>query len=245
MIAKRLESIRHIVPDMEQPLLKLPLLLEGKDLLFRKDGKLLDQRGQGRFDFTENNTPFSRHSGVLDSVQTPEYRLNGEADAETPYLRCLDTALAPSQEMLREKAGRFEEDGNLTAALESYRQLLALEPGDPALQFQVAEILYQQGDLSAAGERYMMAIELDGDFVEARANLACVLAESGQPEAAVLAFRKTLELYPDYADVHYHLGMTLLQIRRDAEANLHLQLFLELAPTSPWADRVRGVLGQE
>ena len=95
------------------------------------------------------------------------------------------------------------------------------------------------GILSAARERYYVAIELDEDFVEARSNLGCVLAEQGDLALAEAAFRGALEFHPDYADAHYHLARLLDHAHRAAEAARHWQLFMNLAPASPWADEAR------
>src|SRR6478735_12285171 len=84
-----------------------------------------------------------------------------------------------------------------------------------------------------------MAIELDEDFVEARCSLGCVLAEQGEAKLAEAAFRGALEYHPDYADAHYHLARLLDSENRLAEAARHWQLFMNLAPESPWADEAR------
>jgi tetratricopeptide (TPR) repeat protein len=107
----------------------------------------------------------------------------------------------------------------------------------------LAELLYQTGDLSAARERYYVAIELDEDFVEARSNLGCVLDELGEAALAQAAFRGALEYHPDYADAHYHLAKLLDRVDRAAEASRHWQLFMNLAPASPWADEARERIG--
>jgi Tfp pilus assembly protein PilF len=109
----------------------------------------------------------------------------------------------------------------------------------------LAELLYRIGDLSAARERYYTAIELDEDFVEARSNLGCVLAEQGDFALAEAAFRGALEYHPDYADAHYHLARLLDRENRSAEASRHWQLFMNLAPASPWADEARERIGVE
>ena len=84
-----------------------------------------------------------------------------------------------------------------------------------------------------------MAIELDEDFVEARSNLGCVLAEQGDVALAEAAFRGALEYHPDYADAHYHLAKLLDRMNRRPEAARHWNLFMNLAPASPWADEAR------
>ncbi|MBN2292441.1 MAG: tetratricopeptide repeat protein, partial [Pirellulales bacterium] len=95
-----------------------------------------------------------------------------------------------------------------------------------------------------ARERYYMAIELDEDYVEARANLGCVLAETGQLDLAVAAFEGALAFHGDYADVHYHLARVLTDLGDRKKARQHWQVFIRLAPDSPWAEEAREQLGE-
>lgn len=240
ILTKRLDTLKRFLPELERPFSKIPLFTSGKHLLFHRDGKILDERGQHRFlfdDFSDDSLPYSPsfHSSQIeeDTENVP---------SPTGRFAFLELALQPSPEHLYNMANQLEEEGNLSGALDCYRARLQAGSADAVIHFQIAEVLYRLGDLAAARERYLVAIELDGEYVEARTNLACVLAELGELDMAVHAFRGALELHPDYSDVHYHLGMTLWQLRRKSEARLHFDLFLELSPASPWVDRVRTIL---
>ncbi|HVT29824.1 MAG TPA: tetratricopeptide repeat protein, partial [Lacipirellulaceae bacterium] len=142
-------------------------------------------------------------------------------------------------EDLRALAAELEGSGQPDRAAEVYRAILFTDESTADDHFALAELLYLGGDLSAARERYYVAIELDEDFVEARSNLGCVLAEQGEFGLAEAAFRGALEYHPDYADAHYHLARLLDRTNRSAEASRHWQLFMNLAPASPWADEAR------
>lgn len=228
-IAKRIESLRRIVPDAERPLAQLALFVEGKSLLLRKDGILLDQRGQQRFDFELlDNAPESEELSALTTIVEPKDNL----------LEAIDAAFAPPPESLFEMAALLEEEGCFKEAIAMYRTLLLAGPPEAAVHFQLAELLYRQGDLTAARERYYMAIEIEEDYVEARANLGCVLAELGDLPLAIEAFRGALAFHPDYADVHFHLGIALRRIGKEPEGVMHLKIFRDLAPDSPWLDKV-------
>jgi tetratricopeptide (TPR) repeat protein len=76
---------------------------------------------------------------------------------------------------------------------------------------------------------------LDEEYVEARANLGCVLAELGQRELAVAAFEGALAFHGEYPDAHYHMARVLDDLGRPDEAGHHWQVFVSLAPESPWA----------
>jgi tetratricopeptide (TPR) repeat protein len=139
-------------------------------------------------------------------------------------------------EDLRSLAADLEAADRDDQAIDVYRALLISGQSTADDHFAIAELLYRRGDLSAARERYYTAIELDEDFVEARSNLGCVLAEQGDTSLAEAAFRGALEFHHDYADAHYHLARLLDRAGRSAEASRHWQLFMNLAPASPWAD---------
>jgi tetratricopeptide (TPR) repeat protein len=142
-------------------------------------------------------------------------------------------------EDLRSLAAELEESGRQDQAIDVYRAILVSGEFTADDQFALAELLYGRGDRSAARERYYMAIELDDNFVEARSSLGCVLVEQGDLTLAEAAFRGALEYHPDYEDAHYHLARLLDRLQRTEEAARHWQLFMNLAPASPWADEAR------
>jgi tetratricopeptide (TPR) repeat protein len=138
---------------------------------------------------------------------------------------------------LYDAALRAELSGDLELATETYRTIIAIDGSTPQLNFQIAELLYRRGELAAARERYFVALEQDEEFVEARANLGCVLVELGEEQLAIAAFQGALKYHPDYAEVHFHLGMLLKRVGAINDAVEHLQLFVDLMPDSPWADK--------
>ncbi|MEN6457424.1 MAG: tetratricopeptide repeat protein [Thermoguttaceae bacterium] len=214
VIEKKLEAIARYLPNVSRPLAQLSVIVHGKEILLRQGEGLVEPGGQLRFDF--------------------------DAWEEGPAAPTPAVPTAPDQ--LCRLAAELEEDGQLAAAAEMYRALMAATGPKPEICFQVAELLYRQGDLSGARERYYMAIELDEDYVEARANLGCVLAELGDHDLAVAAFEGALRYHPEYADVHYHLARTLDEMGRRGDAEQHWRAFLEQAPESPWAEEAHGRL---
>ncbi len=221
-IGKLLAELARQWPEVERPLLTLPLVVEGKRLLVRRaDEQLMEPRGQLRIDFAA----FEEEAADLASPPTISLRdsLVRHAEEETPA-------------SLLHHADELAEAGDLPAAIEMVRAALAAGGLRPEWCFQLAELLYRQGDLTAARERYFTAIELDEDFVEARANLGCLLAELGDKELAVAAFEGALAFHPNYADVHYQLARTLDELQQVTLAQHHWERFLALSPDSPWAD---------
>jgi tetratricopeptide (TPR) repeat protein len=217
------------LPNVARPLAQLSVIVHGKEILLRQGEGLVEPGGQLRFDFDA----WEAEKGT------------GPICAEHPEGRPgkLDLSPFPPPDQMCRLAAELEEDGQLAAAAEMYRAVMAATGPKPEICFQVAELLYRQGDLSAARERYYMAVELDEDYVEARANLGCVLAETAERDLAVAAFEGALRYHPDYADVHYHLARTLDEMDRRDQAEEHWRAFLAQAPDSPWAEEARSRLG--
>ncbi len=240
-IERQLRELQQFLPEIERPLEQLSILADGKRLLLRQEGGLLDASGQLRFDFdaTVDDSPdvLSAHDDEACDEDEPEV-----ASAREALMAPLQP---PSVDHLRQAAAECEDEGDLDQAAELYRAILAAEGPHAETCFQLADVLYRQGDLTAARERYYAAIEIDEEFIEARANLGCVLLELDQPQLAEAAFRGALAGYPDYADAHYHLARTLTRLERPGEAQEHWREFLRLSPRSPWAEEAEQALGEE
>jgi tetratricopeptide (TPR) repeat protein len=220
-IARQLQELKRRFPQAARPLADLPLVVQGRQLLLRREERLLEPGGQLVLDFDAFDAEQDRSSVVC----VPE--------REPPDLEPNEHS-GPVE--LAAHAAALEEEGDLAQAAEMYRAALASGGLTAELCFQLAETLYRLGDLPAARERYYMALEIDEEFVEARANVGCLLAEMGETELAIAALEGALTLHPDYADAHYHLARLLDQQGRNGEAETHWVRFLECAPDSPWAD---------
>ncbi len=234
-IEKKLAQLSRYIPEIERPLAQLSVIVEGKQILLRLGEGLIEPGGQLRIDFDALEEPLDGDAPAALGDLVPTVSLADHL-AEQPEFS--------SPEEMVCMATKYEDAGQLEAAVEMYRAALTAGGPRPELCFQLAELLYRLEDLSAARERYFMAIELDEDFVEARANLGCVLAETGELELAVAAFQGTLAHHSDFPDVHYHLARTFDELGRDGEARGHWQEFLRLAPDSPWADEAQVRLSQ-
>ncbi len=232
-VNRQLEKLSRLMADLPRPLADPAVVVEGRRLFIRRDEGLAEPSGQLLIDFDVAKTAVTDDTGpvVIPFVAQETLR-------QAPANR--DRGSHPkTAEDLRALAAELEGNGQPQQAVEVYRAILFSGESTAEDQFALAELLYLGGDLSAASERYYVAIELDEDFVEARSNLGCVLAEQGESGLAEAAFRGALEYHPDYADAHYHLARLLDRAERSVEASRHWQLFMNLAPASPWADEAR------
>ncbi len=239
-IEKKLASLARYLPSVQRPLAQLSVIVEGRQILLRQGDGLIEPGGQLRFDFDAapaqvaplDEAPLDQAPVELPATEQSEQAGDGISNADL-------ARLARSPDDLFAEAAEQEEEGNIDAAIDTYRAAMAAAGPTAEACFQLAELFYRLGDVSAARERYYMAIELDEDYVEARANLGCVLAETGRLELAVAAFQGALAFHGDYADVHYHLARALTELGDRKKAQQHWQAFIRLAPDSPWAEEAR------
>jgi tetratricopeptide (TPR) repeat protein len=237
-VNRRLDELARLLPESPRPLADPAVVVEGRRLFVRRGEGLAEPSGQLVIDFDAAKPQAAGGADVAGPVAIPFVAAlrggsTGRARGAHPV----------ASEDLRVLAAELEESGREDQAVDVYRAILVSGDFTADDHFALAELLYRSGDLSAARERYYMAIELDEDFVEARSNLGCVLAEQGDMGLAEAAFRGALEYHPDYADAHYHLARLLDRASRRDEASRHWQLFMSLAPASPWADEARERLG--
>ena len=254
ILEKRLNKIRGLFPDIRKPLAQLSAIVEGKDVLLRKENRLIDHRGQIRIDFDALDFPENKGleffeeqaENILDNPALSEFEQAKPIPlSDRNPLQCLDSIVhpnGPTAQTLCETALVLDSEGDLHGALATYRAALMSEGPDAETCFQIAGVLYRLGDLAGARERYYMALEIDEEYVEARANLGCLFVELGDTELAISAFQGAIAYHPDYADVHYHLGTLLWKYDRKEEALKHLRTFLRLQPDSPWAENVREII---
>lgn len=227
-IESKLSKLVGLFPDLQRPLSQLSVIVEGRELLLRNGGGLIEPGGQKRFDFSSEEAEQQEGSDVITFEQAVIER-------DVDQLQTRDDFI--------ELAVEYEDEDDIESACEVYRSMLLAFGPSPDICFRLAENLFHIGDLAAARERYYVAIELDEHFVEARASLGCLLVELGKHELAISAFQGALEHHPDYPDVTYHLARELDEVGRPEEAESYWQKFLDLAPRSPWADEARGRLG--
>jgi tetratricopeptide (TPR) repeat protein len=235
-VNRRLDDVSRSLPDLPRPLADPSVVVEGRHLYIRRGENMATPSGQMVIDFDAAGSEEGGDSAPNSTVAIPFAATDSLRSSTKSVRRGGHPFVA---EDLRAVAAELESKGREDQAIDVYRAILVSGQSTPDDHFALAELLYRGGDLSAARERYYVAIELDEDFVEARSNLGCVLAEQGDLALAEAAFRGALEFHPDYADAHYHLARLLDRAHRAAEAARHWQLFMNLAPASPWADEAR------
>jgi tetratricopeptide (TPR) repeat protein len=144
-------------------------------------------------------------------------------------------------------------EGNLDAAIESYRQALSRRWSDASkVHNNLGGVYYEEGRLDEAIEQYQLALGLSeprlsltssssplmpsatasfaaSPFI-AHSNLADALARKGRPQEALQHYRQALQLDPQSAKVHANLGATLAELENYAEGIQELEHALSIDP---------------
>jgi tetratricopeptide (TPR) repeat protein len=206
-----LEQLRGWLPNLGASLSQLALLEDNGRLLVR-DGErgLMESTGQLQLDFG--------------------------ADGETTSVPWSQDA---TSDELFDEALEHHDNGLCEEAAALYLRAIELDPKDPVLHFNLANVQYEQGLLDDSCATYLAATQLDPQYVEAWNALGCVLSQMGRSKEAVVAFRRAIELVRDYGDAHFNLASELEQIGEYASANKHWRRYVELDNTGPWADTAR------
>jgi tetratricopeptide (TPR) repeat protein len=126
---------------------------------------------------------------------------------------------APSNYRARNELGaELAAQGQVTDAIEQYRQALKLKPDFPEAHNNLGITLASQGRATEAIEHYRQALKSKPDYAKAHNNLGAALASRGQVDQAIEQFQQALKSNPDFAMAHYNLGNLLTSRGQVAEA---------------------------
>ncbi len=231
-------------PDLTPVLDYIALSSDKKALVFCNGEQGIDPRGQQMIVFNSDNTV--EISGEPSNTLSAAIHKDAFLDIYKRFIPGGHSPINFSQDdleyirkiidkqilLLCESAWKLEGEGRIKEALELYRSALVCGGADPAICFQLAELLARCGDLTAARERFYMTLELDRNNAEAQAALGHVLVRLKENEKAIDVFESLLINNPDFIDIHYDLGELLFQTGRKKEAAEHLHLYLQQAPNT-------------
>src|SRR5436190_341231 len=127
-------------------------------------------------------------------------------------------------------AVQHHQAGQLQAAEQIYRQILAVDPNQVDALHLLGVIALQMGKHELAIQHISRAIELNGTESVFHNNLGNAFKAHGKLDEAVACFRRALDLTPDYAEAHSNLGTAFKDLGRLDEAVACHRRALELKP---------------
>lgn len=119
---------------------------------------------------------------------------------------------------LAERALAAQRSGRRAEAEALWRHLLAVEPANTAVSFQLGLLLAESGRLEEATERFVQVLAALPSSAEAAGNLGFVYQRLGRLEEAVDLYRRALALQPELAVVRNNLAGALHDLGQSAEA---------------------------
>jgi len=120
--------------------------------------------------------------------------------------------------------------GRLPQAEAIYRQILQIDPNQPAILNHLGVITRHLGKPETAVELFTKALAIDPAFAEAHINLGTAFKHLGKLDEAVASYRKALAIKPDIAETHYNLGTTFKALGKLDEAVAGYRKALAIKP---------------
>ncbi|SDY66239.1 cytochrome c-type biogenesis protein CcmH [Modestobacter sp. DSM 44400] len=133
--------------------------------------------------------------------------------------------------------------GAAGAQLAALRDATRARPQDPAAWLTYATALDQAGQLADAEPAYRTALALDPGNTPATEQYAWLLTRGGAPKEALPLLTPLAQERPDDPQVVLLLGLAQ-RGAGDPQATTTLRRYLALAPDTPQAGIIRGLLGQ-
>lgn len=171
------------------------------------------------------------------------YRLLATADATPPPLKDMFM-----QEVVKEKRGftaafrraeALQRSGDFKAAIEIYRRLIPLYPGqDVPLLNAISQAYFKSSEPQAARDALDRALELDPDHVDTHINYAVLLARV-QPEEGLRWATRARTLAPDNPLVHDRIARLQMGLGQYEESLAAAEQALRLGASDPGVYMIR------
>ena len=171
--------------------------------------------GQGRFEQALADTRPSKTPEALYWRSRAANELARDAFAHL-------SKLPPSVEFHQMMAEVYRNNGRHADSIEQWKAALALAPGDPRLEQELATSIYMSRDYSASEKMARELLTKSPRTPELQFILGDSLASQQQLEASLEPLKRAIELRRDYPAAHAVLGRTLMQLGQTAKAIPHL-----------------------
>ena len=124
----------------------------------------------------------------------------------------------------------FHQQKQFDSALNTYDQILAIDPSHLDTLSNLGSILKNLGRCDEAINYYQRVLQVKPEQIETWFNLGNALHIDGKLEAAEVAFRKAIAIKPDFGLAHFKLAKVLQEQQKFISAVDHYQKAIDLVP---------------
>ncbi|MDX2143315.1 MAG: tetratricopeptide repeat protein [Rhodospirillaceae bacterium] len=141
---------------------------------------------------------------------------------------------------LLERAVNLHRSARLAEAQALYREVLAIDPGNPDALNLLGLATHDLGDSAAALPLLEKAIALKPDFAAACFNLANCYRTLNRATEAIAALRQAIALKPSYSDAYLNLGVAYYQLGDFRQAMTTFDAYIAQLPRDPRGYKNKG-----
>ncbi len=120
--------------------------------------------------------------------------------------------------------------GNAKAAIEKYREALALDANYKGALLNLGMLLFEAGESAESAELLQRLLGLDPDNADAHNNLGSALWGLARYKEAIQHYQDALRIKPDFAEAHYNLGNAMLETGRAQDSLPHYAEVIRIQP---------------
>jgi Tfp pilus assembly protein PilF len=162
------------------------------------------------------------------------YRIH--ADLAREAILSLTMVAPKSALMYQVMAHEAARRGETPTAIREYREAIKINPKQPGLHFELAEMLRTLPSTPAttaeAKAEYQAALAQNPFDEKAEVSLAKMTEESSDPKKAYDLYARALKLQPDDAEANYELGKLSMAMDRPSDAQKLLEHAVQIDPTN-------------
>jgi tetratricopeptide (TPR) repeat protein len=136
----------------------------------------------------------------------------------------------------------FFQHGFLDQAEQSFKQVIAAKPDDPAAYYNLGTLYLQRNSAQQAQQYLEQTVKLRPNYPEAWNNLGMIAAQGGNNEEAIRNFKLSLQWRPSYATALLNLGNVYRRQGNFDEAETLLKKALDSEPKNPEVNYSLGML---
>ncbi len=179
--------------------------------------------GISRLPFFGGGRPVSRRILLLIGILPLFFLLAcGEVKELTQEKSGEKTALTQKEEQkftyLFFNANREKMIGNREKAIELFRQTLAIDPDNAAVNYELGRMYDDKEDFSTALEYAHKAVQGDPENIWYRVLLADLYRRNGEMEKAVTQYKKIIKQKPGRLEFYFDMASALIELERYQEA---------------------------